>query len=58
MAAPPASRAIPQRGRASRWPASSGVCGLMRLTARAGAMVMALMAEMIVEAAIVRANWR
>ena len=35
-----------------------GTCGLISVTARAGAMVMALIAEMIVDTAMVRANCR
>ena len=49
---------MPQRGRASRWLSWPCTCGLISVTARAGAMVMALIAEMIVEAAMVRANCR
>ena len=49
---------MPQRGIASRWLSSPWTCGLMSVTARAGAMVMALIAEMIVDAAMVKANCR
>ena len=43
-------------GNTSRGP-SWAVCGLINVTARAGAMVMAFSAEITVDTAIVRANW-
>ena len=55
----PADQGNPQAGAA---PPDAASCpslgGLMSCTARAGAIVSAFMAEMMVEAAMVRANWR
>ena len=47
----------PASGETRTWDVPD-IIGSMAIRAGGGAIVMALMAEMIVEAAIVRANWR